>query len=469
MITSKYFPTVEAYTNQSPSGEDKIEIPADVYDIAVSEGKIAAGNFIRGDYDYETAKIFAQSGRIDALKFDAMSSEIKTTSTVGISTEINFAIAIWNSYSREAAIERAILSGLKNSDMPKLLAEKVSQVNISDSSDLEEDFAKYLAGKSFGYINNKLEASRALAVSAEVPINVSRVPQFFHNVGDKVGDLFSSLSDEIILVFRYGKNFWDLKTGRISGKQFGKNTAVTAVGVTGAGVGWAWGSAIAATAGLPAILTVGTALVGGYAFKMFYKKVMKTHLDRFISEDSEDMQEIFIDELVKMLDGKFLTQYEMELLLEAIRNTVTEEKLKDMYQRGNLLKRTKWAHDFIERELQDVEGQRLLVIMPTSAEWQAGLERVAELLNSGEDINARMEQQRVQTLTQRRKFLAEKYDLKPYETAQAMSIINPLLKTQIEIDRTLASIQQNETYYQSERQQLMNERTLLKAKLNRRR
>ena len=107
--------------------------------------------------------------------------------------------------------------------------------------------------------------------------------------------------------------------------------------------------------------------------------------------------------------------------------------------------------------------------MPTAAEWQAGLERVAEFLNSGEDINARMEQQRAQTLTQWRKFLAEKYDLKLYETAQAMSIINPLLKTQNKTERTLAEMQQNETYYQSEKRQLINERVALKAKLTGRR
>lgn len=468
MVISKYFSTVTECTIRPPSGKDKIEIPADVYDIAVREEKIVAGNFIRGDYDYETAKLFTQSGCIDALKFDARSGEIKTTSKVGISAEINFAIAIWNGYNREAAIERAILSGLKNSDILKLLASKISQVNISDNSNLEEDFAKYLAGKSFGYVDKKLEASRAVAVSTEVPINVSRVPQFFHNVGDKVGDLFSFVGDEIIYIFRYGKSILDCKRGRISYKQLGKNTIVTATGVAGAGVGYNLGVAAAATAGLPWIMAIGTALAGGYALKKLYQKVVKTQLNRFINEDSEDMQEIFVDELSKMLNGKFLTQYEMELLLEAIRDTVTEEKLKDMYQRGNLLERTKWAHDFIERCLQNVERARIFIIMPTASEWQAGLERVEEITNSGEDINAIMEQQRAESLERRRDILS-KYHLKAYEIAKAMSIINPMVKTQIEIDRTLASMQQNETYYQSEKQQLMNERALLKAKLNRRR
>lgn len=73
----KNFPTGRGVYNSTSERRGKIEIPADVYDIAVHEGKIAVENFIRGDYDYETAKILAQSGCIDALKFNITGGEIK--------------------------------------------------------------------------------------------------------------------------------------------------------------------------------------------------------------------------------------------------------------------------------------------------------------------------------------------------------------------------------------------------------
>lgn len=86
--------------------------------------------------------------------------------------------------------------------------------------------------------------------------------------------------------------------------------------------------------------------------------------------------------------------------------------------------------------------------MPTAEEWQAGLQRVEEMINSGEDINARMEQQRTESLNNRRKVL-EGYNLKPYEIAQPVSgIINPMVRTQVEGLRTLGSMQQNEMSYQ---------------------
>ena len=292
------------------------------------------------------------------------------------------------------------------------------------------------------------------------------MPRIVQGVGDTVGDVISAVSDEIVLVCRYGKNILDLKRCRISAKQFGKNTAVIAVGVTGAGVGWTVGGLAASAAGLPVALGVGTALATSYAFKAFYKKSAKYRLDMFIREDSEKMREIFFDELTEMLDGKFLTQYEIDLLLESVNDAITAEKWKDMYQRGSLSARRQWAHEFIERHLQGVEGQRLFVIMPEDAEWQAGLQRVADMLDGGEDIAAKLEQQRVESLAQRRKFLAEKYNLKPYETAQAMSIINPLVKTQLEIGRSLAHMQRNEANFQAQERRLLDERAALKKQLN---
>lgn len=464
MIRSKYFPAVEACISDNLRGEDKIEIPADVYDTAVREGKIAADDFIRGDYDYETAKIFAESKRVDALKFDTGNGEIKTSSKVGISAEIIFALAIWNGYDRETAIERTILSQMNKTDLPESLADKVSEIKIVDEPNVAKDLGKYLAGKSSSYVDNKIRADRA--VNAEVFVNVPRVPQIVQGVGDTVGDVISAVSDEIVLVCRYGENILDLRRGRISAKQFGKNTAVIAVGVTGAGAGWTVGGLAAAAAGLPAALGVGTALAASYAFKAFYRKFAKSKPDMFIREDSEKMREIFFDELTEMLDGKFLTQYEIDLLLESVNDAITAEKWKDMYQRGSLSAQKQWAHEFIERHLQGVEGQRLFVIMPEDAEWQAGLQRVADMLDGGEDIAAKLEQQRVESLAQRRKFLAEKYNLKQYETAQAMSIINPLVKTQLEIGRSLAHMQRNEANFQAQERQLMDERAALKKQLN---
>ena len=48
-----------------------------------------------------------------------------------------------------------------------------------------------------------------------------------------------------------------------------------------------------------------------------------------------------------------------------------------------------------------------------------------------------------------------------------MDIINPMVQTQVESGRTLATMQKNESIYQSQKQQRMDERAALKEKLNR--
>ena len=73
MTRSKYFPTIDECVSHCRSNEDNIEIPADVYDNAICEGKISEKTFIRGDYDYYTAKVFTQSGMIGTLELDTIS------------------------------------------------------------------------------------------------------------------------------------------------------------------------------------------------------------------------------------------------------------------------------------------------------------------------------------------------------------------------------------------------------------
>lgn len=464
MIHSKYFPAIEACISDNQRGEDKIEIPTDVYDVAVDEKNFLDGKFIRGEYDYETAKIFAESGLVDALKFYKTSGEIKTESTAGISAEIMFALAIWDGYDRETAIERVILSGMKKFSLQKLLSEKISQIDTARNSNVEKDIAKYLAGKSSGYVEGKIKTVKA--ASEGVSVNLPKVPQVLHNVGDKLGDVVSFLGDQVVYVFRYGESFLDWAKGRISGKQLAKNTTVATIAASGASLGYSVGGAVAATFGLPAVIGVGTALAAGYAFKVFYKKATKKRLDLVFSDDSENMKKIILDELITSLEGKFLTQYEMEILLETICDTVTNEKLKEMYQNGNSSAQKEWAQDFVERCLQNIHGSRIFVKMPSPAEWQVGLQRVNEILNSGENINELMERRRAESV-QKKNEIISRYNLKAYEIAQAMSIINPIVKAQVGIERVLTRMQTGEENFQSEKKRLLKERAALKAKAKR--
>jgi len=316
---------------------------------------IATENFIRGAYDYETAKIFAQSKCVDALNFDSMSREIKTSSTVGISAEISFALAMWNGYSREAAIERVILARMRNINLPADLKENFSNVNLADGYTLKEDFAKSLAGKSVSYVNDRVQTAQVAA--SEVPANISHVEKFFH----EANDFIAGVGDEFVMVFPYLETISDFAKGRISGKQALKNAALVVAGVAGA---------TAAVAIVPVGGFIATLFIG-FAGKKFSREGYKPYFDLIYAGDSKKLMEIFDNELAEALRGKFLTDYEWEILFEAIGDTITKNDLRictntAMFRRrkiwlANLLNsvcKTSKTQDFLSSCPQPTSGKR---------------------------------------------------------------------------------------------------------------
>lgn len=363
-----------------------------------------------------------------------------------------FMLAIWNGYDRETAIERAILSQMKDKTdkLPELLAEKLSHVKIADASTIEKDFAKTLMSKSVTYIGEKFQAGKA--VGAEVNANVSHMPQIF----SKVGEFASQVGDEVTLLISHGGNVLDFACGRISGKQFLKDTALVFIGAAGTAVV----VSVAPFSGAVATFFI------GFGGKISIREKARKILDGIIKSDAQEMLELFEIELVKLLDGKFLTQYERELLAEALHDALKNDVLKDMYAGGdNDTARAKWAHDFIAWRLEEIFAQRIFVEMPSVAEWNAGIRRVMQALNDGEDIAANMERKRTEILQKRRAFLAG-YKLKPYELAPVVRAVNAMNKTQLAAERALKQMQDDESRYRTNKQRLDDDWASLSAALD---
>lgn len=363
-----------------------------------------------------------------------------------------FMLAIWNGYDRETAIERAILSQMKDKTdkLPELLAEKLSHVKIADASTIEKDFAKTLMSKSVTYIGEKFQAGKA--VGAEVNANVSHMPQIF----SKVGEFASQVGDEVTLLVSHGETIYDLAKGRISKKQAAKNLVVGAVGIAGTAI---------AVSTFPVGGAVATFFIG-FGGKIGFREKARKILDGIIKSDAQEMLELFEIELVKSLDGKFLTQYERELLAEALHDALNNDVLKDMYAGGdNDTARAKWAHDFIAWRLEEIFAQRIFVEMPSVAEWNAGIRRVMQALNDGEDIAANMERKRTEILQKRRAFLAG-YKLKPYELAPVVRAVNAMNKTQLAAERALKQMQDDESRYRTNKQRLDDDWASLSAALD---
>lgn len=457
MIKSRYFPDSARCLAEVPLGNDKIEIPADVYDKVADELGAKKNFILRGAYPYEAVKIIAQSKLVKALEFDDVSGEIKTSSTVGITAEMELAFAIWNFYDEESAIDRVIFSRLKASGkLQEISSDGVEKNQDGDdyTSELEEvaeEFGKKAAGKSVGYFRGKFQSDKTIDIDS--PVQISIVPQIFHKVKDLTGDMISSFWNEIVLVANSAEDIKDCYDGRISKKQLAKNMTVTAAGMAGYPIGYAMGGAVAAIAGAPAVIAFIPAFLVGYGFKKAYKAVAKEKLDAFFKDDSEKMKKIFDEVQAEILAGKFLTIYEMAIFEEAKHDDIKDECLKDMYSAGkDDSARAEWARQHIAGRLNDIFNQRSVILMPSAQDWADGLQRVQEKISRGVDISAEMESKREKALSEMRAFL-ERIKLKPYKLGDAMKFINAIKETQYQISNTLHEMQADNQHHAKIRQQ----------------
>ena len=446
MIRSRYFPDSARCLAEIPSDKNKIEIPADVYD----ELGVEKIFYLRGDYSYETAKIFSLSD-LDALTFNTKSGEVQTESPAGISAELNFAFAIWNGYGREAAIERAILSRLASTGFfSQDLAEKTTHIKINDGFKVETNFAKDIVGKSLGYVTANFYLDET--ADATDTVEVSKISRVAHGVKD----FFSEVQDELLFVFNIRKDISDLFKGRISVGQFFKNSAVTAAGM--------FTSTTLGAAGMILSGNPVTAAQAAQIGRLVGMKNMKQYLDRFIDDDSRKILAIIGEELSEMLSGNFLTQYELEVLVEKLRDDLNKDVIKDMFAIGNLETQSAWAQKYLSACLAAIFEQRIFFESPSPEEWNAGLQRVLKKINDGEDIVANMARQRAEALKRRREFFRE-YNLKLIEIAPIIRFVNDMDRTQLRAERTLERMQHDERHFNEIHSRQLSARTQSKDKL----
>ena len=257
-------------------------------------------------------------------------------------------------------------------------------------------------------------------------MQVSRLSHFAHETKEIVGDAFASVAEIIPLIVGSAEDIKKCYDGRISKKQLAKNVTITASCMLGYPAGYAMGASFAAVAGAPAVIAFAGAFLVGYGFKKAYKAFAKEKLDAFIKDDSEKMKKILEETQAEILEGKFLTIYEVGLLEEAKHDDIKNNCLEDMYGAGkNDFERTEWARQHIAGRLNDIYEQRTVILMPSAQDWADGLQRVQEKIARGVDISAEMESKREKALSEMRAFL-DRIKLKSYQLGDAMNFINAM-------------------------------------------
>ena len=145
----------------------------------------------------------------------------------------------------------------------------------------------------------------------------------------------------------------DLFKGRISAKQLAINLAVLIGGATGATIGMVAGGSVGGPLG---------SFIGGMAGGLAGSYGSETLLTFFFKTDSEEMYDIITKEFSKVSNNYLVSQSEADLITESLSNTLTSDKLKDMYESDD---REKFANKLIVNLFENQMKKRKEISIPT--------------------------------------------------------------------------------------------------------
>ncbi len=307
-----------------------IEVPRDQYKKAleimqkkiddgmipgVEKGENASDYVKKGLYTYEQSWNIAKAGTIEGITVDVANGIIYAKGVACMSSVLVFAQLVWSGNSFEDAIEASVYEGAKvlgKSAMINVLTMQLSRKEIANLF-VKERLSK---GEIKGYagVNNPfyyLSENIAYKIRTSTIANSTFGNKFAlkNMTGKRV------ISNSIVGVMTYGPDVLKIIEGKISSKQFVKNSAIGTAGLVGASIG---------NGLFPIAGGVIGGTIGGFVAKRF--------LDQFIEDDSIEMFQIFKEELIEMIGMGNLDNNEIEELLNmTVGNKELHKCLQNMY------------------------------------------------------------------------------------------------------------------------------------------
>ena len=372
----------------------QVEVPSDKYDDAVRamEERIKRGevpgvtdpseakNIIRkGNFTYEQARNVARFGTVESITFDAVQGSIVAAYSFGISTAMNFAVAVWNGKPFDEAIKDSAAAGLKVGGTAFVTTVLASQMQRTALNSLlrgtTDQVVRVMGPKASALLANAFRSGAPISGAAAMQ-SASKLLRGNVVTGAITVAVLSSF--DVANMFR----------GRISGKQLFKNVGKTAAAVAGGTGGWMAGAAAGAAAGsfIPGVGNVVGGIVGGllgsFAGGSAAGAASSAVLDEMIEDDAVEMQEILEKEFQKLAEDYLVTQSEGEKICDRLSGIVDGDFLKDMYassSHGGFAKRK------LEPLFEDIAKNRKRITLPSDEQMVQGLRAILDDVADGED------------------------------------------------------------------------------------
>lgn len=274
----------------------KIEVPSDQFEEAVglmaekiSNGRVqgvtdpqqASNMVIKGKVSYKQAVKIAKRGTIDSIKFDVKTQTVTVCLACGISFVLVYVIARRQGKNQHEALKLATSSAIKSGATAMIVGVVTQQMLRSSRKVIAENATR----KTVDTICRTPVGGTAIR---KLMSSVSRTPLTQGAARNSALNVFRTnvITGAVMTAATTVPDLISVGRGKMTWKQFGKNTAVNASGVSG-GMSGAWVGAAAGSFLLPGAGTVIGGIVGsmsgGVAASYAAKKVVNLLLPDKVS------------------------------------------------------------------------------------------------------------------------------------------------------------------------------------------
>lgn len=361
----------------------QIEVPKDQYEEAlgymrrrIAKGQVPgvtdtndAERLVRkGNVDYKTACRIAKAGNIDSLVYDAVNGSVVAVGAFGISGAITFAKSVWNGDPVDKAIDSAVCAGIQSGGLTFVSSVITAQLTRTAVNDVmlapSIEIVKLLPSSVRHTLVNSLRQGSMIYGNAAA-----------NNLAKLMRNNF--IAAGTMLVVMSASDITNFFRGRISAKQLFKNVSALAAGMGGGYAGAAAGGAIGSVLG-PAGTAAGM-LIGGMVGGGAAGHAASSILANFVEDDAKEMLEILNQELIPLVEEFLLSEDELNILVEDLKEALVHDKLLQMYASDD---RNAFARKLLTEQITNVIKWRVRISMPTDKKMISRMGYVIEISNN---------------------------------------------------------------------------------------
>lgn len=323
----------------------------------VEPGESATNYVKKGFFTYAQAWNISRAGTIESLTVDIASGVVCSSSAAGITALLVFAQAVWNGQDLKAAAKASLETGFRVMGRGALIYTVTMQLTRGTfANPFIKQYTKDGIYRGFAGINNPIAS-----LSNDLAANISKTSFAKSSAGKMLG--FDNVTGKTLVgnsvtaVIIFGPDVCRIIRGRISGKQFLKNSTIGGVGLISAGIGQT-------LIPIPVIGGMIGGCIGGF--------VAKNILDNYIEDDAIQMFQILKEEFLEVVSLSGLSKEEFECVLnDTVGNDKLPRILQDMYASGEY---RSYAHTAImEAAITNVISRRKKI---TRKMMDSGMEEV---------------------------------------------------------------------------------------------